>query len=381
MIQGPTIEQRMMDANFRSSGFDYMRLVLCAAVILQHSGTTSYGQLNGELLPFGLDRCWTPYIVSMFFTLSGFLVSGSFFRCRTLVSFLGLRVLRIMPALAGEVLLSAILIGPFLTILPIHEYFADPKFRIYLLNILGDIHFQLPGLFTNNPIPGTVNNQLWTIPFELLSYMVLTVLAFSGIALHRYFLLALCVAIQAALLIFAISHQALYAKIHGLGGISGYHDVYFFIIGILFYSFRDRIILTWPIFVIAFATSEIMLFTPGGNNLIGLPIAYMTIYLGLFNPPKPGVLFSGDYSYGMYLYGFPIQQVIAYFMPAHRVWYINFTLGLLGAFAIARVSWHYIEKPALSLRGKLLLLEDAAIRVLPRWGSRSIRITLSQPGQ
>eukprot|EP01037_Dinobryon_pediforme_P018707 gene18707-19008_t len=363
MSKFPSIEKKMIDANFRSSGFDYMRLILCAGVILQHAGTTSYGHEFGEILPYGLDRAWTPYLVAMFFTLSGFLVSGSLFRCKSLVSFLGLRVTRIMPALACEVLLSAIIIGPMLTSLDLHSYFSDEKFKIYFLNIIGDIHYQLPGLFSTNPLQNTVNDQLWTIPFELICYTVISALAFVGIATRRYLLLVFCVSIQIALAVFAVMHQSTYSKLHILGGISGYHDVYFFVIGILFYSFRDKIPYSFGVFVAAFVLSEVLLFVPGGNNFFGFPVAYITVYLGLTNPAKPKVLFSGDYSYGMYLYGFPIQQAIAYFMPNHRSWVSNFSLALIGAFLFAHFSWWCVEKPALSVKSKLLSLEGRVLGV------------------
>jgi len=373
-FSGPTIEEKMEATHFRPSGFDYLRLLLCAGVIFQHSGTTSYGHNNGNFLPGNLDRCWVYFIVPMFFSLSGFLVSGSFFRCQSLISFLGLRMLRIIPALACEVILSALLIGPFLTALPIQQYFSDQSFIYYFYNIIGDIHYELPGLFLSNPIPMRVNNQLWTIPFELICYMTITVLAIIRIALRRYWLLYLCIAIQAALLVFAVEHQGVYKKLNILGGITGYHDCFFFIIGVLFYSFRDKIILSKHVCGICFIVVELLLMAPGGTNIVGFPIVYITIFLGMQNPPKANILFSGDYSYGMYLYGFPLQQVIAYLMPDFRAWYVSFPLGLLGAFLIANYSWWLVEKPALALKNALLVFESILLNRLPYWFTSVIDI-------
>ncbi|WP_428332700.1 acyltransferase family protein [Novosphingobium sp.] len=342
-----------------------MRLILCVGVILQHSATTSYGHENGQILPFSLDRYWYTYIVPMFFTLSGFLVSGSLFRCKSLISFLGLRIIRLVPALAVEVFLSAILIGPLLTSFPLKDYVQNKEFAAYFLNILGDIHYVLPGVFTTNPIPRTINDQLWTIPFELISYITLAALTIIKFVQNRKVFFTFCIAVQSALLIFAIAHQPVYARDHILGGLTGYHEVYFFLLGILFYCFRDKIVHSRYLFLASFISSEILLAIPGGNNLLGFPIAYMTTYLGLMNPKKPKLLFSGDFSYGMYLYGFPIQQVVSYALPNHRTWYLNFGLGVLGAFLIAQFSWWCVEKPALSLKGKLIKIED---RILPRLG-------------
>jgi peptidoglycan/LPS O-acetylase OafA/YrhL len=121
-------------------------------------------------------------ILPMFFALSGFLVAGSLERCRTLVGFLSMRALRILPALAMEIVLSALVLGPLVTDLPTAAYFGDPEFARYFLNIIGDIHYHLPGVFVTNPL-ASVNQQLWTIPFELECYVALAVLASLG--LHR----------------------------------------------------------------------------------------------------------------------------------------------------------------------------------------------------
>src|SRR5207245_877255 len=120
-------------------------------------------------------------IVPMFFTLSGFLVAGSLERCQTLISFMGLRAIRIYPALMVEVLLSAFLIGTCITSDSIKDYFTDSEFREYLLNSIGDIHYNLPAVFENNPFPRIVNSQLWTVPYELGCYLTLAGLAILGI--------------------------------------------------------------------------------------------------------------------------------------------------------------------------------------------------------
>jgi peptidoglycan/LPS O-acetylase OafA/YrhL len=130
-------------------------------------------------------------VLPMFFALSGFLVAGSLERSKTLIMFLGLRILRIVPALSVEVLLSAFIPGPLLTTYPLTAYFSDTRFFAYFLNILGDIHYTLPGLFLSNPRPETVNLQLWTVPFELGCYIVLVFISLVGVFKRRsWFLLA-----------------------------------------------------------------------------------------------------------------------------------------------------------------------------------------------
>ncbi|MBB5373942.1 hypothetical protein [Acidocella aromatica] len=77
-------------------------------------------------------------------------------------------MLRIYPALIIESLLSAFILDPLVTRQPLLAYFTAPEFFRYMLNILGDVHFSLPGVFVHNPLPDVVNFQLFTIPFEFL---------------------------------------------------------------------------------------------------------------------------------------------------------------------------------------------------------------------
>lgn len=174
------LQERLECSQSRPSGFDYMRIVLSLGVVLWHVQLICYG----EGAVFGLwQKLLNPFammIVPMFFSLSGFLVSGSFERNKSLVTFMGLRVFRIMPALSVEVLLSALILGPLLTVLPLEAYYGSPVFHAYFWNLVGEIHYYLPGVFESNPVR-QVNGQLWTVPYELVCYVVLAGFAVLGI--------------------------------------------------------------------------------------------------------------------------------------------------------------------------------------------------------
>src|SRR5579872_720444 len=151
LFGGRSLEQRLEATRWRPSGFDYMRLVLALGVICWHSTLTSYGGAEHNLIADVVLFPLAIFILPMFFSLSGFLVAGSLERSKTFLTFLGLRVFRIMPALAVEVLLSALILGPLLTTLSLGAYVRDSEFHAYFLNIVGDIHYLLPGVFTSNP--------------------------------------------------------------------------------------------------------------------------------------------------------------------------------------------------------------------------------------
>ena len=131
-------------------------------------------------------------ILPMFFALSGFLVTGSLVRTR-LHQFAALRVLRLVPALAVEVALSAMVLGSLFTTLPLRDYLTSPELGGYFGNILGLVHFTLPGVFEQNRVPRVVNSQLWTIPFELECYVSLAIVSLLMGLRHRRIFAALLV--------------------------------------------------------------------------------------------------------------------------------------------------------------------------------------------
>jgi peptidoglycan/LPS O-acetylase OafA/YrhL len=354
-----TIAARIIETKGRTSGFDYLRIGLAVSVIGVHCTSTSYGFEIDRVIWARPQVAFFHMILPMFFALSGFLVAGSLERCPTLVSFYGLRVLRIVPALFVEVVISALIFGPLLSSLDLATYFSAPEFRAYFLNIVGDIHYVLPGVFTHNPIPNTVNQQLWTVPFELECYLALGVLAVIGAVRRRSLLLAVVIAGQTLWAWEAIKRGGDYTA-----GATGPVLVLCFLIGVLFFLYRDSLSLTLPLFLAALVLSVALILLPRGAYYVPLPATYVTVYLGLLDPPKARGLFSGDYSYGLYLYGFPIQQAFASIGPWAQHWYLNLAFTLALGFTVACLSWHYVEKPALRLRRFLPELERRALALV-----------------
>jgi peptidoglycan/LPS O-acetylase OafA/YrhL len=294
----------------------------------------------------------------MFFALSGFLVAGSLARCKTLVSFLGLRVLRIVPALAAEVFLSGIILGSLFTTLPLRRYFLSWGLVKYFLNIVGDVQFSLPGVFYSNPHPGVVNQQLWTVPWELDCYILLAALALVGIVRKPIVLVGTIVVICiAALLNDLFDPPQLWVNVHGIILVES------FIVGVAFFCFRTAIKVSGAIFILSLAATMALLFVPYGTDFpygdyfVACPAAYVTVYLGLLNPARDKILLSGDYSYGIYLYGFPIQQAVSAAAPSLRSVTFCLLVALPLTVAFAAGSWWLVEKRALRLRRWLPAVE------------------------
>lgn len=340
----PLLSERIEQTKGRASGFDYMRLILALIIVCFHSVVTSYGKEAQHAFNQTSWRYLMFMLLPMFFSLSGFLVAGSLERSKGIFVFLGLRAFRIFPALAVDTLFCALIIGPIATTLPLSEYFQHPTFISYFQNILGIIHYYLPGVFEHNPFD-QVNGQLWTVPSELECYIALA--ALSAIGSHRYpriffgILLACTALLEGRVLLV------------GAKANPDHMLVLFFLSGVSIYLLRERIVWDVKLFAIGLAVGMFCLFHDQFKYLSPLPLAYITAYLGLLNPHKIGLLKKGDYSYGLFLYGFPIQQTLVAFVPFTHEWYGNILLAVPCAFAFAALSWHLVEKRVLERKGVL----------------------------
>lgn len=342
-----TLTQRLDETRGRASGFDVLRLTLAIGVLMVHSVDIAHGLAAGDELFSSVLRPFVRIKLPMFFAISGFLVTASFVKAPGMAQFLWQRALRIYPALVAAVLVFSFVIGPAFTVFSTSHYLTDPLLARYLLNATGcSISFELPGVFGANPHPRTVNTQLWTLPFELGCYLLLVLVAAVVTRGRATCLLLLTLLSSAGLFLYKVRAQG-WVPVPP-GPVSGYLLMSCFLAGAWLYLCRDRMPYCPRLFGLSLAASLLLLgVVPGGDHLAALPVAYATVYLGLRNPRR-GVYASGArFSYGIYLYGFAVQQAVAAVGWVPRVWYLNFALGGLITLALAVLSYHLVEAPAL----------------------------------
>jgi peptidoglycan/LPS O-acetylase OafA/YrhL len=142
----------------------------------------------------------------------------------------------------------------------------------------------------------------------------------------------------------------------------GFTLVIAFVAGVAGYKFRDKIPCSAARCVLCLLFTMASFLVAGLDRLAIIPAAYVTVYLGMLNPPRQKLLLSVDYSYGIFLYGLPIQQTIAWWSPALRNWRSAFVAVPI-VVAVAVAFWWLIEKPILDRRAVLKALEA---RVHPR---------------
>ncbi len=342
-------------------GFDFLRIGLACAIVVFHAYW-----LSGDTYLRTTGFWFGEYaLVPMFFALSGFLISGSALRL-TLYNFLLNRGLRILPALAVDVVFCALVIGPVMTTFALSKYFADPDFFRYFLNVTGWMHYHLPGVFSTLPTY-RVNGSLWSVPYEMLCYGIISCLILSKAMLNPRAILAVILIFMATGLVAELvqSHisNLVFTVLRFLLISRGGQTITAFLMGIGLYVYRDRIPYSWPLlglsvvicgFAIAYletADIEHVL-----NRFLVLPaLVYITVFLGLTPIPVPAFLRKGDYSYGVYLYHAPLLQVLISLAPgvflkagSGPAFLTLFGIPAVGIFAA--FSWHNVEKPVLGLR-------------------------------
>jgi peptidoglycan/LPS O-acetylase OafA/YrhL len=349
--RGSVIGEKYASAGFRPTGFDYLRIILAVslvlwhAIIVVHNESWSHGVFQTQWkLPL-------LFLVPSFFALSGFLIAGSLERS-TIPVFIGLRILRIVPALTVDTLLTTFIVGPLFTILTLREYFLNKTTWKYLWNIVGHIHYRLPGVFYHNPIPDIINGQLWTIPWEFVCYATIVILALAGIARSRtYFLIVAVIAPIVALTILTTLEPGRFGPDPGAIAPSRTDLILCFLSGVAIYKYRDIIPHNLGMALSAVVGYAILMNTQYAYVFTGLLVAYITVWVGVTNYRRTFIIEGGDYSYGIYLYHMTLQQAIV--SLGILTWYSVFMVSLPLVTVVAAMSWRLVEKPALSLRAYL----------------------------
>lgn len=343
-------------------GFDMLRLLLASGVVLWHSFPLTTGS------PRLIDA--TPFwflvssMVPMFFALSGFLVTASAERTKV-VPFLLNRGARIFPALVSVILITALVIGPLVSTLPLADYFRAPELYRYLMGVTGLISFSLPGVFDTLPLPGNVNGSLWTVPHELLCYLIVAAFMVAGL-LRRVGFMAVFFAFIFLLAAFA-EMGSRPAFLSPLGFLldsvhfaQGSKIIPFFVFGSILYTARRRIPWSNGLGLASLAAILLVgaLVDPAARKgpllwLATAPIlTYVVVWIGLKSLKMPQFLEGKDLSYGVYLWHFPILQLIV-LATGVTIWWLLFLMAILPVGLVAWVSWKHIEKPALVLRKSL----------------------------
>ncbi len=336
--------------------FDIMRILAASMVLWAHAYA-----LTGGSPPGWYGNSVGTMGVKIFFIISGLMITGSWLADPRLHAFALRRILRIFPALALVVLLSALVLGPIFTTLPLHDYLLAHGTRFYLWNIALYPVYSLPGMFAGLPYPSAINGSLWSLPAEMAMY-ILTPFVIGRAAESARCSIAVFFVVSAIAGVYFVRYVTIdpVPVFYGSSLTSVLEMTPYFQIGALYAVFRlnryGRPLFSICLFLVvgaglqvvsskvnAYAISEILL-------LLTLP--YMVISVGsvTVGGTLGRLLSRADVSYGLYLYGFPVQQTIAALWPGRIGALGNLALTLPITFVLALFSWKTVEQTALRLK-------------------------------
>lgn len=348
LILGPSIASA---AEGRGNNLNAIRLVAASLVVFSHCYPIS-GHLEAEPLAAASDGIidFGTAAVMAFFVISGFLISKSAASSPSLKYFVAARFLRMWPGLLLSSLLVVLVLGPVVTHLALVDYvFSRSTWRYLVFSTSIDVGVNLPGVFFNNPVPDSVNGSLWTIQVEAWLYACMAALLFSGVARRTSWL---GVAWLMAAGCFLVVPDTLLPWMVRTETVMMPRLIGCFILGALFFTHGRWIPLSPAIGVALLISAAFSITSVWFVWFLYVFFAYWVIMLA-FHPLAQfaKLRFRNDYSYGIYVFAFPIQQSIVSVAGVDNP-LLLFAISFPIIFSLAALSWHFVESRALALKNR-----------------------------
>lgn len=351
MSQGTVVEFFLGGRTFadseraRENNLDIVRLLLASAVIFTHAFYLT-GQLGGEpVLRFTEGRVTLGMLaVDAFFVISGYRITNSWLRGRGLADYAIKRAARIYPGYIAAILLSVLVVAP-LGGAQLAEFLRDrDTWRWAVRPLLFRFAYPVEGVFEGTVSAGELNGSLWTIRFEIFCYILVAMAGVARVLKSKWWVLG------------AFLASLLFYRFHTGPIMVPYFDrlnqlprfVTYFLAGATLYSWRQRVPHSLPLFILCLG---VLVLSRGRGLAILWPVllSYCLMSAGLAPRTRLATLLAGaDISYGVYLYGWPIQQLLIFYgltlsPPANAA--LAMPLACLAGFA----SWHLLEKHFLKM--------------------------------
>ncbi|WP_221391356.1 acyltransferase [Dyadobacter sp. NIV53] len=347
-----------------TNNFHFLRFVAAVLVIFGHSYPLAGFEQADYIQEITSGLFPSAHIgVCIFFSISGYLIAKSLVQSKNYFHFFWKRLVRIMPGLIVAVLFTIFVIGPLATSLTLSEYFTNPATYAYakVIKLFPEYNDSLPGVFKTLPSM-LINGSLWTLAYEVSCYMI---------SLAAYIVLGK-----------RIKFAALFVFLSLWGSFFLWHDYLinyhvpirfihlnlsdlldfglYFLAGSLLYFFSNLVQYNWILLISLFAVFMLSYFMSSKWDIIPLKsivwvryifLPYAIIFFGFQKGRLNHFGSSGDISYGLYIYSFPLQQLIVLYFGAGNISIAEMFLYSFGlTLPFAWFSWRYVEAPGLRLK-------------------------------
>jgi peptidoglycan/LPS O-acetylase OafA/YrhL len=332
------------------NNYDFLRLFAAFCIAFTHSFNLLHLNDLEPLMSFSGNRYDFSFIgLSIFFCVSGYLIIKSACTSISFLHYCWKRFLRIQPLLILVCILTVLIVGPLYTSLDTSTYFANPATWTYFRNIFPatGIQFTLPGVFEKNIAEKSVNGSLWTLIVEERLYLFVGLL-FLVRHKKKYFvylvlfinLVYLCRSIffPDKITTYLNGSHVFYAMLFLNSGV-------FYLLNLDFSNSKMQKF--WLLFI---PVAIMCMVWPVLNFLQVLVIPFCVIALAHIKGVTNRAGKWGDFTYGIYIFSFPVQQILI----ASNLYvdnpYLLFLETILIVVPLAILSWYVIEKKFLSLK-------------------------------
>jgi peptidoglycan/LPS O-acetylase OafA/YrhL len=329
-------------------GFAWLRLIGATTVVIDHSSPLLD---SSRLTVFPAQWGVSPgYIALMaFFAMSGYQISDSWSRDPSWWRFAARRLLRLLPPLWVLLIVTVFVLGPLLTSWEQGDYWSHLQTWRYLVgnSVLFLLQHDLPGMFDTNPYPWSVNGSLWTLPMEAVGYLLVLVLGLLvAVGCRRFVILPVLVTM-------VVLDGMFQAKFGYNGDAGSFLSVPIgslvsflvpFLIGVLLHWCRDYVPLRPMIAVVLVAVWLCVHGMTLERFALALMASYGAVVLAYHWPKRLEATAPWVYgSYGMYIWAFPIQQMIIA-AGVDNQW-VLMSLAVPAAYLCGLASWRLVEMP------------------------------------
>lgn len=333
----------------------FLRFLFATCVIFTHSFDLLLQNNTESIMQLSNKQLNASYVgLYGFFIISGFLIYESFQNSARVTSFMWKRFLRLIPGLFVVSILTVVFCGFILTNLSFTSFFLSKEPFLYIIKnstLLHKLEWFLPGVFENNPNKGTINGSIWTICYEAFFYICLASLFFFKKLNNRFLFVGLFF-ISIVLKYPLSNYKWLYIPYTTIGIYHMFTFAQFFLAGMILNTFKNIFhnerrnfyifLASLVLFVFSIMLKQVQISAVVLLPLFVISAAHIKGKLNFFGK-------YGDISYGIYIYSFAVQQTLIFYNPQ-----IEPLILFLYAFPISVVfgilSWHFVEKKALSLK-------------------------------
>lgn len=329
------------------NSFGLIRLIAASMVIVSHAWTITGGLKTPEPLQSitGFSLGW--HAVNIFFSLSGLLVAASLANSNSALQFIWARFLRIYPALI-VVILSTLIISALSVNIEAWQSLDVAKYIIQNILLIG-ASATLPNVFENNPLAGEINIPLWTLKYEVTAYaslvgIFLTCKLLPKLPSLKY--LSLVILFITAVIMLKSSKMIEYSALEHFTRL-----IFAFYLGVAGWHWREKTSVNLSFAIILLALNAIVIWS--GTYYAGLQVlafSYLALFIGIQNYGWITRFTNRqDYSYGIYIIGYPVQQLLVA-LSITQAPELNAFYAILISLLISAILWNLIEKPALRFK-------------------------------